>query len=960
MSHFVDNKPKFAWPRFWLPLGGSIDISDSGFLSDPLGSRDPDAPRTLEAWAGWRSLALLGEPGIGKSTALKDESDRTEKSAQEGVLQSCYFDLRSFSSETLLVQRVFENEKMTRWKQDGSHLVLHLDSLDEALLRIETVANLIAAELPSLPVDRLSIRVACRTAVWPAETLGVALQRLWPAAAAALELAPLRREDIFNALAAEKIPSEGFMRALLSAHAIPFAIKPLTLRLLMATYQQNGSLPESSRELYQLGCRALCEESNNSRLNTGRRGRLNAAQRMRLAGRIAAATILGNQFAVWTGKESECPSEDVPVSALAGSEETGDFAKLVCTDDDVRETLDTGLFGSYGEQRLGWAHRGYGEFLAANYLHVRGVPATTILKAVRHPSGGLYPQLSNFAAWAASIDTDVRSALIAEDPAALLAGDVSGLDDETKRAILRSLFSAVQNKRITDSVYKHAEIFSKLRYAELAEDLRPVVVDQNLDVGTRHLALLIAERCHLTDLRAEGLQLAFDPTEHPQIRGGAVAALKHCLDADIARQLLPLAQGAADAEDSHHEIKGDTLRLLWPDHISAEQLFPLLTPSDDHFFGAYAHFLRTLPEALKVRDLMPALQWATQLVAAGDRRGNHHLRSLADEIMFKVWAIFDAEGFTEAIVDHVAARLRDHGPLFLGLDRKSQKEFLLSLREDASRRRAFLGALSRRQLGPVDAYLFKKAGFVQSADLEWLLSMAPGGAEEEPSVHIETLFNIIDTVFDDQNTGDVEALHAATQRSPWVLTRYGAWFGAVPLDSPVRDHWLAQQAQLRALEDGLPPPIENPAGRIRSLLTEAESGRWEAWWQMTCFLAVTPKGRGFGDETDYLIVDMPGWIEADPDVRDRIVASALPYLTSANTRIDEWLGHSPMPILRQAVAGVRAFLLVKRLSPERYAQIEDEIWRKWAPVIVGLPRGNHAKGGPNLDVILPEALERAR
>ena len=36
-------------------------------------------------------------------------------------------------------------------------------------------------------------------------------------------------------------------------------------------------------------------------------GNLNAGQRMRLAGRIAAATILGNRFAVWTGPEVDCP-----------------------------------------------------------------------------------------------------------------------------------------------------------------------------------------------------------------------------------------------------------------------------------------------------------------------------------------------------------------------------------------------------------------------------------------------------------------------------------------------------------------------------------------------------------------------------------------------------------------------------------------------------------------------------
>ena len=107
---------------------------------------------------------------------------------------------------------------------------------------------------------------------------------------------------------------------------------------------------------------------------------------MRLAGRIAAATMLGNRFAVWTGPEVDCPREDIPVSALAGSREDGDFAVFIATDDDVREVLDTGLFSSRGEHRMGWAHQGYGEFLAALYLFERGVPAETLLKALRHPA----------------------------------------------------------------------------------------------------------------------------------------------------------------------------------------------------------------------------------------------------------------------------------------------------------------------------------------------------------------------------------------------------------------------------------------------------------------------------------------------------------------------------------------------------------------------------------------------
>jgi hypothetical protein len=960
MPRAADKEPMFAWPRFWIPLGGAIDLSDSGFLTDPLGSHDPDAPRPLAALRGWRSLALLGEPGIGKSTTLKEEADQIEAAGQEGVLQSCYVDLRSFSSEVLLFRKVFESEKMIQWKSDGSHLVLFLDSLDEALLRIDSIANLIADELPNLPVDRLSIRIACRTAVWPADTLGAALEKIWGDQAGTFELTPLRREDIFTALDAHGIAGEGFMRAMFSAHAVPFAIKPLTLRMLLAIYRQHGALPDSSIELYKRGCLALCDESNKSRRDAGRRGRLNAGQRMRLAGRMAAATIVGNRFAIWTGTDADCPEEDIPVSALAGRRETGDFATFVSSSDDVRETLDTGLFGSHGEQQMGWAHRSYGEFLAVLYLHERGVPAETVLKAVRHPAGGLIPQLSSVAAWAASLDEDVRSALIGEDPVALLGGDLSGLGDVTKSAILKSLLDAVQKKRVTDSVYKHSEIYAKLKHLGLASDLRPFVLDKTLEPNTRRLALLVAERCSLADLRSELLQIALDAADHPQVRSGAIAALRSCCDADVEQQILPFADGTANSLDSNDEIRGTALQLLWPDHITAAQLFPLLTPTQDNFFGAYAHFLMMLPETLKEKDLLPALQWATGAVARGDRPGNGRARSLADAIMFKVWPIFDITGLTDALVDHIAARLRNHGPLFLGFDRKAQNAFAHSVTNDTDRRRKFLTALCKRSLTQIDAFIFKRNLFVRGVDLEWLLSIAPGGNHEAQDIDGGTLFNLIDCTFDDENIDHVEALHAAIEQSSVVRDRYGPRFDAVALDSPMAEDARRHKAELRAIEDQLPPPVEpDPQGRIRALLAEAESGRWQAWWHVTVMLGLTPTSRGFGDELDYFIVTTPGWNEADRAIRDRIIAGAEPYLDVAETNIDEWLGLRSMPVFRNVVAGLRALILLKQTSPERYDRIKTETWRKWAPVVVGLPRDTEAKQSRELRAVLVDALERA-
>jgi hypothetical protein len=170
----------YPWPRFWVPRDGVIDLSDGGFLRDRTDwLAGPPSPVPLATLQHWRSLALLGEPGIGKSSTLKEEADRIGASPPDSDLTSIYVDLRAFSSETLLYQRVFESEKFTAWKNGSSHLFLHLDSLDEALIRIDSIANLLASELPGIPTDRLSIRIACRTAAWPADTLGIALKGIW-------------------------------------------------------------------------------------------------------------------------------------------------------------------------------------------------------------------------------------------------------------------------------------------------------------------------------------------------------------------------------------------------------------------------------------------------------------------------------------------------------------------------------------------------------------------------------------------------------------------------------------------------------------------------------------------------------------------------------------------------------------------------------------------------------------
>jgi hypothetical protein len=136
---------RYDWQRFWIPQTGVLDLSDGGFLRDPVGDHlRTDVLRPISDLEGYRALALLGEPGIGKSSELKREHDRISGLTHDAPHQSMYVDLKISSSEDALRRRIFEAPPFEAWKAGAGHLFLHLDSLDEAMLRVETLASILA------------------------------------------------------------------------------------------------------------------------------------------------------------------------------------------------------------------------------------------------------------------------------------------------------------------------------------------------------------------------------------------------------------------------------------------------------------------------------------------------------------------------------------------------------------------------------------------------------------------------------------------------------------------------------------------------------------------------------------------------------------------------------------------------------------------------------------------------
>ena len=955
---------RFDWPRFWARHGGTISLSDGGYLLDPLweaARAGGTQLKTLSELSPFRALVLLGEPGMGKSIALETEA-RRQREGVDDATRVIHADLRAYSSDVLLNAKVFDSPEFKAWREGTGHLTLHLDSLDEALLRIETVAAFIADELRHLPADRLSVRIACRTLDWQAvaPTMLPVFETLWGAdAIGAYEIAPLRREDVRTAATEWPVDPDTFLDQVRAASAVPFAIKPLTLDLLLRLFQAEGRLPESIAELYRRGCLNLCEEQSPSRRAPRREGRLTPAERLQLAGRVAAVSMLANRYALWTGLESATiPEEDVALTALAVGSEPCASRRIAVTRDELREVLDTGLFSSRGDDQMGWAHQSYAEFLAADYLINRHVPRCNILDVLLHPSGGLVPQLAMVAAWAASLDRDVRHELIEREPVILLYGDLADWGDADLGGLTDALLRSLDQDRATDFALGLDDRYRKLAHPGLAAILRPYIEDAGRSVVARRVAIRIAEACSLSELRDELLTLALDQDADAHIRACAVSALKTCGDDRVWPLLKPLALDEA-GPDPFQEIKGHSLRIVWPTHLNADELFQHIAAPRENYFGAYEDFLtRALPESLEPKDFSAALVWATAFVRGTNHMGDLQRRRLADKVLRLAWEHIPDPNIRPLVLAYVRAAVQQHHELFVGIDRQTNDEFRQHVAEDTDGRRLLLREALAAPVGTVFAYSLASSGLLLPRDIDWLLSLGPGGTAEASDVDENALCEFVRLCLDLTDEAQFAAFYDAAERWPLLRSKYSLWLDGVPLDSPqateMREYHRLTTERPRRERPRVDPP---PAQRVRECLDRFESGQADAWWQMNGELTLTPESTHYGDVLEYQITRLHGWAEADDTTRTRILQSASQFLERAHPRIDQTIGTSQVNF--SDLAAYRALVLLRELSPEVYRNLDAGLWRKWAAVAVAVPQATGTEASKLHDAITADAVAAA-
>lgn len=927
---------------------GRINLSDGGYLLDPDSEwghiYKPDVV-PFDSIAQIPCLALLGEPGIGKTQSMQAQREAIEKRIEKEGNQLIWLDLCLYSSEDRLVRDLFKNERFISWAKGTHRIHLFLDSLDECLLRINTLAALLVDELRRYPVERLCLRIVCRTAEWPI-ALETGLERLWGEDKVGVyELTPLRRKDVSEAAKANNLDPEVFLAEIDRMKAVPLAFKPITLSFLLNIYRGTGQFPSTQAELYLRGCRLLCEETSENRRAAGLTGNFTTQERMAAAARIAAVTMFANRYAIWVGVDrGDVPEEDTTVQELCAESDSVEGAQSRVTEGAIKETLSTALFSSPGPNRMGWAHQTYAEFLAAHYLVQHQMTLTQMMSLIVHPGdpqGKLVPQLYEVAAWLAGMEPNVFREITTADPEVLLRSDVATTDEKTRASLVQTLLRLCDEEKLSYYTFGTDEWCRRLAYPGLAERLRSYICDSAKGLIVRRVAIRIAEACKLQVLQGDLVHIALDTFQPLSVRISAARAISHIGDDETKAKLKPLATGEA-GDDPDDELKGYGLRAVWPVHMTAKELFPVLAhPKRKDFFGAYWRFvLYDLVPHLQPADLPMALEWV--LKQESRHKLPHPFEELVDAIMLRGWGQLQRLSVMKAFARAALSRLQHHDEIVRD---RLDPPFLSVLSADDNKRRQVLEAMLPMIRDPKKDSLwlvYSKTPIVLNKDIPWMIERLEASVSKQTQ---RVWAQLIARVFDWREPKYLDAILTASENNRILSEALARFFKPIELNSPEarkmkKDYLETQEWQKR--HRNRPLLVPSLTERIALLLDQFESGNLAAWWRLNREIRLEPNGIYFGNGLESDLTVFPGWKTADGIIRARIVMAAKRYVLEQDPETSKWLGTNI--IAQPAFAGYRALRLLLKEAPGFVSTIPAEVWKKWAPIILAYPTSSGAEG----------------
>jgi hypothetical protein len=713
------------WPRYVLPAGTKLSLSD-GFLPDPNGRYERysnPALLTVTEFFNRRCCVLLGDAGIGKSDTLRKEHERVQALTPQPA-NVIFRSLRDFGSD-VTAEQFLASPEIVAWIEDGeTELYLFLDSLDEALLKVDTWSALLSRALVRWPLQRLWLRITCRPAFWPA-SLGFALARGFGDNLSRANLAPLRQLDIESAAAQHAIQADRLLTEIRRANATTFAARPLTLKMIFGNFTEHNRLPDTHAAMYEQSCQYLASEHNSDVLEAHRLTSVPLDRRMAIVERMAAMSVFCDRRFLQHPNAANAP---LPEGTLKASE--------ICSNDvtptELREVLASALFSFQNPDVLIWTNWSYAEFLAASWCISQQLTTTSIrnLISVSGDQGvGIPQQLSSTAIWIGELRRELQRYLVKLNPSLLLFIDEGAVNT----AILPRLVKDSVERKTTWEVARQVSSYAhRFKYPGIAKQLSKYLRRPRKDWECA-TALHIAIACELSELSEDLVSLVENDKVSLDLRQLAASAIVHMGTKEARKAIRHFAMIPVSA-DVKHNLKGCAISANWPGEFTFAELMPLLTPprSANHS-GGYETFLvrfaNELDTNLPADDLLILMQWAQQDWLAVNR--NAYFNPIVDRIMVAAWEGIRDAAIRQAFSASLLSRVRNHQSAFpeeVGM--RSRDQWSERLEHDDERRTLLLRtAIVSVEYSPYVMRGICGALRVGPADCELLLEMAREGDE---------------------------------------------------------------------------------------------------------------------------------------------------------------------------------------------------------------------------------------
>lgn len=885
-------------------------------------------------------LVLLGEPGLGKSQAVKDADRALDESPEKPLHQR--IDLGAYFDAGSIRAKLIEGEPWREWVAEGRTFHLFLDSVDEAMLQFPGVGEFLIEELRVAPgsLSNLRLRVACRSADWTSG-LTNGLKELWEeqgggeGAVRELSLAPLREVDLRAAAVAEGLDARALVREIRERGLESLASLPLTAAMLLGIGKEDSALPETRLDLYSRGVSTLLREDNRRRRRI-QDSTVSLADRRLIAESLGAALLISRHHAIAltplnAGRGEVDPAE---FEGLRIPQSATDPTFLTLGDRQLLETLSTALFVKVGPEAVAFAHRSLAEFCAGACLAGSGDPDALVdLLFVDDGGRRLIPQLREVAAWAAAQSPDVMATVLASEPEVLLRVDRLDLPESQRAEVIAALLNVESAERLNRWDRRIWRSLSSLKHREIAEQLGPVLLDSDIHWSVRQLAITIIRACEVGAAEAALLDLALDSSEPAWMRDDAVWALREFGSSRNREALIPLALGTIE-DDVDDEIKGGALAAVFPEFLSAEQVLESLTPPRNrNLIGAYSSFLhKGFAESLAAEDLPGALRWVRRLPIRHDRVDR--LQGLADEIIARAWPMApDSEEIAELLAAIVLPRLKAHVGILTTFTADERREVI---EEPDARRHVVESLVPLLPDEGIEAvsFMVSRPRLIQRADLPWALRhlKAAVGTKHEDTWADVVRFVVAPPLAE----AELEDLYTLISENPRIRERAGFLLMPIELDSELARS-LRENYEANTEAETEPPDRRTELDReVDEYLEQSERGDDEAWWRLNWVLQFDDGGQGL-DNADFEadLTTFPGWKRATSAGRDRIAAAAFRAIDASPPDVDTWFGVNT--INRPAVAGYRALHLIALLNGGSTEEISPDAWTRWMPIVVDFP-----------------------